>query len=50
MDISAHALRFFNLTEDDFLIGVLGERRFDRDALGAVCGSCENLRWGAVNL
>jgi hypothetical protein len=46
MDIAAHALRLFDLTEDSFVIGALGSRRFDRDGLAAVCLSCENLQWG----
>jgi hypothetical protein len=47
MDISAHALRLFDLTEDDFVVEVLGRRRFDRDGLAAECGGCEHLQWGS---
>jgi hypothetical protein len=46
MDISAHALRLFDLSSDPFVAEVLGSRRFDRDALAKVCLGCENLQWG----
>ena len=46
MDLSAHALRLFNLTDDVFVILTLGDRRRDRDLLAEVCTTCENLPWG----
>jgi len=46
MDISAHALGLFDLTNDAFTTVTLGASRLDREALAQVCGGCGNLQWG----
>ena len=45
MDIGAHAFRLMDLTNDDLIMELLGERRLARDTLSAVCEACPNLLW-----
>lgn len=46
MDVSAHALRLFDLTNDAYMSELLGDLRFDRDALAMTCEKCPYLQWG----
>lgn len=39
-DVGAHAFRMVDLTRDKWIIELLGDLRFDREALGKRCEAC----------